>query len=63
MTLNDAIVHFALRCDLALPMTAKQYTALAKVASKAMGMKPLKIKETTTTERRKYRYTVEVKDK
>jgi hypothetical protein len=42
-------------------MTADQYTALTKAASKAMGMKPLKVKETTTTERRKYRYTVEVK--
>jgi hypothetical protein len=61
MNLNDTIIAFALRCDLALPMTAQQYEALAKVASKAMGMKPLKIKATTDTSRRKYRYTVEVK--
>jgi hypothetical protein len=47
--------------DLTLPMTATEYTALAKVASKAMGMKPLKIKATTDTSLRKYRYTVEVK--
>jgi hypothetical protein len=61
MTLNDAIVHFALRCDLALPMTAKQYTALAKQATKSLKLKPLKVKATTDTSRRRYRYTVEVK--
>jgi hypothetical protein len=63
MNLQDTIITFALNMDLTLPMTSAEYTALAKVASKAMGMKPLKVKETTTTERRKYRYTVEVKDK
>jgi hypothetical protein len=61
MNLQDTIITFALNMDLTLPMTADQYTALAKAASKAMGMKPLKVKATTTTERRKYRYTVEVK--
>jgi hypothetical protein len=44
MTLNDAIVHFALRCDLALPMTATEYTALKKMAAKALKLKPLKVK-------------------
>ena len=61
MTLQDAIVHFALRCDLALPMTADQYTALAKQATKSLKLKPLKVKATTDLTRRKYRYTVEVK--
>ncbi len=61
MTLQDAIVHFALRCDLALPMTAQQYEALAKQAAKSLKLKPLKVKETTAYTRRRYRYTVEVK--
>jgi hypothetical protein len=61
MNLQDTIITFALNMDLTLPMTATEYTALTKAASKAMGMKPLKVKETTDLTRRKYRYTVEVK--
>jgi hypothetical protein len=61
MTLQDTIITFALNMDLTLPMTSKEYSALAKAAAKAMGMKPLKTKATTDTSRRKYRYTVEVK--
>jgi hypothetical protein len=44
-------------------MTATEYTALKKMAAKALKLKPLKVKATTDTSRRKYRYTVEVKDK
>jgi hypothetical protein len=63
MNLQDTIITFALNMDLTLPMTAQQYEALAKAASKAMSLKPLKTKETTAYTRRRYRYTVEVKDK
>jgi hypothetical protein len=46
-----------------IPLTSTEYTALTKAAAKALGMKPLKVKATIDTSRRKYRYTVEVKDK
>jgi hypothetical protein len=59
--MNDTIIAFALNMGLDLPLKSTEYEALAKAAAKAMGMKPLKIKETTDTSRRKYRYTVEVK--
>jgi hypothetical protein len=59
--MNDTIITFALRYQVTLPMTAQQYEALSKMAVKAMGMKPLKVKATTEYTRRKYRYTVEVK--
>jgi hypothetical protein len=61
MNLQDTIITFALNMDLTLPLTPTEYTSLKKMAAKAMGMKPLKIKATTEYTRRKYRYTVEVK--
>jgi hypothetical protein len=61
MNLNDTIITLALNMGLDIPLTSTEYTALTKAAAKAMGMKPLKIKETTDTSRRRYRYTVEVK--
>jgi hypothetical protein len=59
--MNDAIIAFALNMGLDLPLTATEYVALAKQATKSLKLKPLKIKATTDTSRRKYRYTVEVK--
>jgi hypothetical protein len=59
--MNDAIIAFALNMGLDLPLTATEYVALKKMAAKALKLKPLKVKATTDTSRRKYRYTVEVK--
>jgi hypothetical protein len=61
--MNDTIITLALNMGLDLPLTSTEYAALAKAASKAMSLKPLKTKETTAYTRRRYRYTVEVKDK